>query len=51
MLLGELVVELVAAVGDRGGEVGAVGQLEGEDRRGMTSMQPLQLGHCPTLPR
>ena len=37
--------EVVAAVGDRGGEVGAVRQLEGQDRRGMAGMQPLQLGH------
>src|SRR5436305_13660598 len=49
--VGELVEEVVAAVGDRGGEVGAVCQLEGQDRRGMTGMQPLQLGHCPTLLR
>ncbi|MGI9005291.1 MAG: hypothetical protein ACR2FU_03680 [Streptosporangiaceae bacterium] len=51
MPLGELVEEVVAAVGDRGSEVGAVRQLEGQDRRGMVSMQPLQLGHRPTLPR
>jgi hypothetical protein len=42
--VGELVEELVAAVGDRGSEVGAVRQLEGQDRRGMASIQPLQLG-------
>jgi len=32
--VGELVEELVAAVGDRGSEVGAVRQLEGEDPPG-----------------
>jgi len=37
----ELVEELVAAVGDRSSEVGAVHQLEGQDRRGMASMQLL----------
>jgi hypothetical protein len=49
--LGELAEELIAAVGDEGGEVGTVRQLEGQDRRGMASMQALQLGHGPTLPR
>lgn len=49
--VGELVEEVVAAVGDRGSEVGAVRQLEGQDRRGVADMQPLQLGHCPTLVR
>jgi hypothetical protein len=39
--LGELVVELIAAVGDEGSEVLAVRQFEGQDRRGMVSMQPL----------
>jgi hypothetical protein len=39
--VGELVEELVASVGDKGSEVGAVRQLEGQDRRGMASMQPL----------
>jgi hypothetical protein len=48
--LGEVVVELVTAVGVRGREVGAVRQLEGQDRRGMASMQPLQLGHGLNLP-
>jgi hypothetical protein len=43
-------VELVAPVRDRGSEVGAVRQLEGQDRRGMTSIQLLQLGHGATLP-
>jgi hypothetical protein len=47
---GELVEEVVATVGDRGSEVGAVRQLEGQNRRGMIGMQPLQLGHRPTLP-
>ena len=46
MPFGELVEELVAAVGDRGREVVAVRQLEGQDGRGMASMQPLQLGHA-----
>jgi hypothetical protein len=41
--VGELVEELVAAVWDRGSEVGAVRQLEGQDRRGMASAQLLQL--------
>ena len=41
VLLGELVEVLIAAVGDRGGEVGAVGHLEFQDRRGMAGMQPL----------
>jgi hypothetical protein len=49
VLLGELVEELIAAVGDEGGKVGAVCQLEGQDRRGMTGMQPLQLWHGPSL--
>jgi hypothetical protein len=49
--VGELVEELVAAVGDRGREVGAVRQLERQDRRRVTGIQPLQLGHRPTLPR
>ena len=49
--VGELVEELVAAVGDRSSEVGAVHQLEGQDRRGMSGMQLLQLGHCRTLAR
>jgi hypothetical protein len=49
--LGEPVEELVTAVGDRGGEVDAVGQLEGEDRRGMAGSQALQLWHSTTLPR
>jgi hypothetical protein len=49
--VGELVEELVVAIGDRGSEVGAVRQLEGQDRRGMVSPQLLQLGHRPTLPR
>ncbi len=43
--LGELVEEVVAAVGDEGGEVAAVGPLEGQDRRGVIGVQPLQLGH------
>ena len=43
--LGELVEEVVAAVGDEGGEVAAVGPLEGQDRRGVAGVQPLQLGH------
>ena len=50
MLLGELVEELIAAVGDEGGEVGAVCQLEGQDRRGMAGMQPLQLGTARAYP-
>ena len=41
VLLGELVEVLVAAVGDGGGEVGAVGLLEGQDRRGVAGAQPL----------
>jgi hypothetical protein len=49
--VGELSEEVIAAVGYRGSEVGPVRQFEGKDRRGMTGMQPLQLGHCPTLPR
>ena len=39
--LGELVVELIAAVGDKGSEVRAVREFEGQDRLGMASMQPL----------
>jgi hypothetical protein len=38
---GELVEELIAAVGDRSSEIGAVHQLESQDRRGMASMQLL----------
>jgi hypothetical protein len=49
--LGEPIVELITAVGDRGGEVDAVGQLEGEDRRGMVGSQALQLWHSTTVPR
>jgi hypothetical protein len=49
VLLGEMVEELIAAVGDEGGEVGAVCQLEGQDRLGMAGMQPLQLWHSPSL--
>src|SRR5215468_4843054 len=49
VLLSEVVVELIAAVGDKGGEVGAVRQFEGQDHRGMISAQTLQLGHRPTL--
>ena len=49
--LGEPIVELITAIGDRGGEVDAVGQLEGEDRRGMVGSQALQLWHSTTLPR
>jgi hypothetical protein len=45
--VGELGVELVAAVGDRGPEIGAVRQFEGRDRRGVASIQPLQLGPGP----
>jgi hypothetical protein len=48
--LGEPIVELITAVGDRGGEVDAIGQLEGEDRRGMVGSQALQLWHSTTLP-
>jgi hypothetical protein len=50
VLVGELGEVLIAAVGDGGGEVGAVRQLEGQDRVGVVSTQRLQLGHCPTLP-
>jgi hypothetical protein len=49
--VGELVEELITTVGDEGSEVGTVRQLEGQDRRGIASMQALQLGHRPTLPR
>src|SRR5215469_8148887 len=48
--LGELVEELIAAVGDKACEVGTVRQLEGQDRRGMVGAQALQLGHRQTLP-
>jgi hypothetical protein len=44
---GELVEVLIAAVGDGGGEVGAVRQLEGQDRLGMVRAKKLQLGHPP----
>jgi hypothetical protein len=43
--------DAIAAVGDEGGEIGAVRQLEGQDRRRVIGMQPLQLGHGPTLSR
>ena len=49
--LGELVVELIAAVRDKGGKVRAVRQFEGQDRRGVVGAQALQLGHRPTLLR
>jgi hypothetical protein len=39
--LGELVEELIAAVGDEAAEVAAVGPLEGQDRRRMVGVQPL----------
>jgi hypothetical protein len=45
--VGELGVELVAPVGDRGPEIGAVRQFEGQDRRSVASIQPLQLGPGP----
>jgi hypothetical protein len=48
--LGELVEELIPAVGDRGGEPGAVRAFEGQHRRGMIGSQQLQLGHRPTIP-
>src|SRR6516225_886400 len=48
--LGEVVVELIAAVGDKGGEVGAVRQLEGQDRWGVIGAQALQLGHARLYP-
>jgi hypothetical protein len=48
--VGEPVEVLIAAVVDEGGEVGAVRQLEGQDRVGVVSTQLLQLGHRPTLP-
>jgi len=38
--VGEPVEELAAAVGDRGSKIGAVRQLEGQNRRSMASMQP-----------
>ena len=41
VLLGELVEVLIAAVGDEGGEIRAVRQLECQDGRGMGDMQPL----------
>ncbi|MGX1305200.1 hypothetical protein RKD35_006688 [Streptomyces albogriseolus] len=44
---GEPLEELVAAIGDRGSEVRAVRQLESQHRRGMTGVEPLQLGHEP----
>jgi hypothetical protein len=47
--LGEPVKELIPAVVDEGDEVGAVRQLEGQDRVGVVSAQLLQLGHRPTL--
>ena len=47
----ELVEELIAAVGDEGGEVGTVRQFEGQHRRGVVGAQALQLGHRPTLLR
>ncbi len=50
MPVGKLVEELITPVGDRGSEVGAVRELEGQDRRGMVSAQLLQHGHFPTLP-
>jgi len=49
--IGELGKELITPVRNRGGKVGAVCQLEGQDRRGMVSSQALQFGHRPTLPR
>jgi hypothetical protein len=48
--VGELVEELLAAVGDRGREPGPVGQLERQHRGGIVRIQRFQLGHGPTLP-
>jgi hypothetical protein len=47
--LGELVEILIAPVRNKGGEVAAIGQFEGQDCRGMADPQALQLGHPPTL--
>jgi hypothetical protein len=47
--LGEVVEVLVPSVGDAGGEVGPVGQLERKDGRPVAAAQPLQLGHIPGL--
>jgi len=47
--LGELIEEVVAAIGDGGGEVGAVRPLEREDRGLMARVQGLKLRHGLTL--
>ena len=47
----EFVEELVAAVGDKGGKVDAVSQLEGEDRRGVVGAEAPQLGHRSNPPQ
>jgi hypothetical protein len=49
MLLGEVVKEIVAPVGDEAGEVGAVFQLEGQDGRLMVGAEPLEIRHRTTL--
>ena len=47
--LGEVLEVLVAAVGDRGREVGPVRQLERQDRRRVIDSQGLQLRHRTRL--
>jgi hypothetical protein len=51
VLRGELIEKLVAAIGDGGGEVGAVCPLKHEDRGLMAGIQPLQIKHGHTLSR
>jgi hypothetical protein len=50
-LLGEMVEELIAAVGDEGGKVGAVRQFECQDCWSVGGVEALQFGHRPTLLR
>jgi len=49
--LGELVEERITVVGDKSGEIGAVRQFEGQDRRGVVGAQALQFGHGSTVLR
>ncbi len=51
MLFDEVVEELIATIGDKGGKVGTVRQYEGQDRRGVVGAQALQFGRPRTLLR
>jgi hypothetical protein len=50
MSLGELLIEIIAAIADRLGEVGPVRLLKGEDRWSVVTAKTLQLEHPSNLP-